>query len=194
MTRFPNDDRDLRDRLRSLRVDPAPGDFEASLRQRLVAAGPPEEAGAWRRLTGGAARRAVLWPAAAGLLAAVLLVGLGFMLMRPAPERERERERGGIVTLLPATKVAVVRLNLSTDVAVAGAHVRVELPPELSFWADGTALPQRSFEWIQPLEAGNNEIPIAVRGQQPGRYRIAVRARIGDQIVDEQVLLEVVEG
>lgn len=182
----PNDDRDLRERLRSLRVDPEEGDFGAVLRQRLVAAGPPEAASPWHRMKLSAMRRSVLWPVAG--LAAGLAVALGVTLTRSAPVR------AGHVTVLPATKVAVVRLNLSTDVAVEGARVRVVLPPELSFWADGAELPQRSFEWVQPLDPGNNEIPIAVRGRQPGRYRIAVTARIGDQIVDEDVMLEVVEG
>jgi hypothetical protein len=187
MTPDQLDDRALRDRLRSLRVDPADRDrFGASLRQRLAAAGPPEDPSRLRWLASSRMRRSVLWPVAG--LAAGIAVALGIAFSRTGLERPAH------VTVLPATKVAVVRLNLSTDVAVEGAHVRVELPPELSFWADGAELPHRSFEWTQPLEAGDNEIPIAVRGREAGRYRVVVKARIGDQVVREDVLLEVVEG
>ena len=37
-------------------------------------------------------------------------------------------------------------------------------------------------------------IPIAVRGQRPGRYRIAVDAHIGGQLVEDEVFLEVTGG
>ena len=78
--------------------------------------------------------------------------------------------------------------------AVESAHIRISLPEGLYFWADGQELPQRSFEWSQPLHAGDNDIPIAVRGQTPGRYRLTVSTRIGEQRIDEDVVLEVVEG
>jgi hypothetical protein len=44
------------------------------------------------------------------------------------------------------------------------------------------------------LHAGDNDIPIAVRGEKPGRYRLTVSTRIGEQHIDEDVVLEVVEG
>ena len=101
---------------------------------------------------------------------------------------------GAVVAQFPATKVAVVRVNLTAEVAVESAHIRISLPEGLYFWADGQELPQRSFEWSQPLHAGDNDIPIAVRGQTPGRYRLTVSTRIGEQRIDEDVVLEVVEG
>jgi len=186
------EDRDLRDRLRGLRVDPPDGDFQASLRRRLLAAGPPLVPTPWQRLGPRLERpRRVVWPVAgiaAGVLAFFALARLHAQRVLP------DGQPPGYVTLLPATKVAVVHLNLSASVAVESAHILVTLPPELAFWVNGQELPQRAFEWTQPLTLGDNEIPIAVRGQRPGRYRIAVSARIGDERVVDEVFLEVVGG
>ena len=184
------EDPELRERLRALRVDPPAGEFQASLRRRLLAAGPPPAPAPWRRLWP-ERPRVLLWPAA-GLAAGVLAF---FALARLHPDGLARRvQPPGYATLLPATKVAVVRLNLSAEVAVESALIRVTLPPELAFWVDGHELPLRAFEWTQPLRSGDNEIPIAVRGQRPGRYRIAVSARIGAERVEDEVFLEVVDG
>jgi hypothetical protein len=184
-----SDGRDLRDRLRDLKMDAPDDGFSASLHRRLVAAGSPEVPGVWRRLWPSLrAEPRVLWPAfgvAAGL-AVFLVLGQLHDVSHP--------RGGGVVAQFPATKVAVVRVNLSAEVAVESAHIRISLPEGLYFWADGRELPQRSFEWSQPLRAGDNDIPIAVRGQTPGRYRLTVSTRIGEQHIDEDVVLEVVEG
>jgi hypothetical protein len=176
----PQDDIQLRERLRALRVDPPDDGFGAALRQRLVAAGPPRPASPWRAWLD---RFPAVRPALAA--AAALAVVAAAALWSLPPSR---------ATVLPATKVAVVRLVLAAEVPVEGAHVRVVLPPELAFWADGAELAQRTFEWTQPLAAGANEIPIAVRGSRPGRYRVVVSARIGDQVVNDEVVLQVVKG
>ncbi|WP_248359763.1 hypothetical protein [Anaeromyxobacter oryzae] len=185
------EDRELRERLRRLRVDPPDGGFDAMLRRRLLVEGPPPPASIWGRVRLALEPRGrLLWPAAG--VAAGLAVFLALSLVRgragPGPDR------AVAATRLPATKIAVVRLNLSAEAAVESAHIRVRLPPELAFWADGEELPERTFEWTQPLRSGDNEIPIAVRGQRPGRYRIAVSARIGDERVEDEVVLEVVDG
>jgi hypothetical protein len=99
-----------------------------------------------------------------------------------------------VATRLPATKVAVVHVNLSAEVPVESALIRVSVPDGLVFWAEGEELPQRSFEWTQPLRAGDNEIPVAVRGLRPGKYRMTVSAYIGSERVEDEVLLEVVSG
>ena len=176
---------DLRERLRELRVDPPEGGFGASLHRKLVAAERPDEPGFWRRLWPSPGSIRLLWPAvglAAGV-AAFLILGT---LRKPAPQM--------VAAEVPATKVAVVRVNLSASVGVESAHIRVSLPEGLVFWSDGQELAQRSFEWTQPLQAGDNDIPIAVRGVRPGRYRMTVSARFGTQRVDDEVLLEVVDG
>jgi hypothetical protein len=185
------DDRDVRDALRALRVDPPDRGFQTALRRRLLAAGAPAPPTTpWRRLLDALSPRpAVLWPVL-GAVAGLLVFAFAATFLRAG----EPAEQAAAVTVLPATKVAVVRLNLTADVAVEGASIRVSLPPELSFWADGRELPQRSFEWTQALRAGENEIPIAVRGQRPGRYRIAVSARIGDERVEDEILLEVTSG
>ena len=181
--------RDVRDRLRELRVDPPDGGFSASLHRRLLAAGAPRTAGLWRRIWPAANAPRLLWPGlaiAAGLAAIVVVSQLR--------DHRAGGSRGTVATDVPATKVAVVRVNLSAEVAVESAQIRVSLPEGLVFWADGEALPQRAFEWTQPLRAGDNDIPIAVRGLRPGRYRMTVTARFGDQRVEDEVVLEVVDG
>jgi hypothetical protein len=172
---------ELRQRLRALRVDPPDGGFTAKLHRGVVSAGPPHAPPWWRRLP---VDRRVGWPAlaAAAALAAVAV----FTGTRPHPAPAAAE--------LPATKVAVVRLNLSADVAVDKATIAVHLPDGLVFWSDGRALEQRSFEWTQPLQKGDNEIPIAVRGSRPGRYRVSVTAWIGSQRIEDDVVLQVVEG
>lgn len=192
MTQRTRDDRDVRDALRALRVDPDPGEFEAGLRRKLLAAGPPEAPAPWRRLLDVLTRRpAVLWPAL-GAVAGLLVFAFASTL--PIRQPAHDPATAAAVTVLPATRVAVVRVNLSAEVPVDAAHIRVSLPPELSFWADGRELPQRTFEWTQALGAGDNEIPIAVRGKRPGRYRIAVSAVIGADRVDDEIVLEVTSG
>ena len=183
-----NDDRELRRRLSALRGDLPDGDFQAGLRRRLLAAGPPPDPSPWARLVEALRPRPVRIRAlaAAGLAVVALLAGLA--LRQPAA--------GGAPfgTTLAASQVAVVRLNLSAEARVDAAWIRISLPPGLTFWAEGRELAVRDFEWTQPLEAGDNEIPIAVRGQRPGRYRIAVDARIGGQRIEDEVLLEVTGG
>jgi hypothetical protein len=183
------EDRDLRDRLRELRVEAPDGGFSASLHRSLVAAGTPPAPGLWRRFwpaIKGEPR--VLWPAVG------LAAGLAVFLVLGQVRESFHYGNGAVVAQLPATKVAVVRVNLSAEVAVESAHIRISLPDGLYFWADGEELPQRTLEWSQPLRAGDNDIPIAVRGQKPGRYRLTVSTRIGEQRIDDEVLLEVVEG
>jgi hypothetical protein len=187
----------LADRLRALRVEPEDDGFSASLHRRLAAAGPPDPLPLWRRL---AAARSfelrLLWPAlglAAGVAVFLLLGGLrgppGAISTQPGLAGMQ-----AAATQLPSTKVAIVRMNLSAEVAVESAQIRINLPEGLKFWADGQELAQSSFEWSQPLEAGHNEIPIAVRGHRPGQYRLTVSALIGSQRVEDVVLLEVVDG
>ena len=182
------EDRDLRERLAALRADPPEGDFSHLLRQRLVAAGPPEPPSAWARLREVLQGRPVLWPAlgAAAGVAVVLLLSPGAIRGGPV-----EPPPSAVVHL---TQVAVVRLNLAAEVPVDGARIRVTLPPGLSFWSEGQLLAQRDFEWTQPLSTGDNEIPIAVRGERPGRYRIAVDAQVGGQRVEDAVFIEVRGG
>ena len=181
--------RDLRDRLRELKVDAPDEGFSASLHRRLVSAGAPDTPGIWRRLWPSLRTEPRLLRPAFGIAAGLAV----FLVLGQLHDLSRSHG-GAVVAQFPATKVAVVRVNLTAEVAVESAHIRISLPEGLYFWADGQELPQRSFEWSQPLHAGDNDIPIAVRGQTPGRYRLTVSTRIGEQRIDEDVVLEVVEG
>lgn len=183
----------LREKLRALRVDPPDAGFAAELHRRLAAAGAPREPSLWRRLL---AERPwalrILWPAAGAAAGLALFFALGGP--RPLLPAPPSGERPASATEVPSTKVAVIRLNLVADVEVASAEIRIHLPEGLVFWSEGEALAQRSFGWTQALDAGNNEIPIAVRGYRPGLYRVKVSARIGDEWVDDEIPLEVVGG
>jgi hypothetical protein len=192
------EERALRQQLAALREAPPELDFQASLHRRLVAAGPPEPTSGWERLRTLLRRSApVLWPSlgvAAGVAAFLTLSAL-----QPPPatrpgvaEASRPLEAPG--TAVPASKVAVIKLDFTADVAVEQADFQVSLPEGLSFFADGEDLPLRSFEWTQPLTAGSNVIPIAVRGHKPGRYLVTALARAGDQRIEHDVVLEVTDG
>ena len=189
------EERELRDRLRGLRVEAPNSEFEAALHRRLVAAGAPEGPGAWNRLAVLFERRAwMAWPAV-GLAAGVAaFVGLGVLQTAPGPAVGSASPLAIASAEVPSSRVAVIKLNFSADVAVENAEFMVSLPEGLTFWADGEALPQRSFGWTQPLNAGDNVIPIAVRGERPGRYRVTASAVVGGERVEHEVLLEVTQG
>ncbi|HEY2031019.1 MAG TPA: hypothetical protein VGH20_17600 [Myxococcales bacterium] len=176
---------DLESRLRTLREDPPDDGFEATLHRRLTEAGAPLPPPFWRRLP----EVRFLWPSLAGAAALALAV---VVFARPHAGAVSHGQTA--ITQLPATKVAVVRVNLSAEVEVQDAQIRVELPEGLAFWSDGEQLGQRQFEWTQALHAGDNEIPIAVRGLRPGRYRMTVSALIGSERVTDEVELQVVDG
>lgn len=183
----------LREELRSLRIDPPDGGFSQALHRRLAAAGAPSEPSFWRRLLDSrSAATRLLWPAFG------LAVGLAcfFILSswRPGPTQPAGGDSLAAATAVPSTKVAVIRINLSAEAEVASAEIRIHLPEGLVFWSDGEALTQRSVGWTQSLAAGNNEIPIAVRGYRPGLYRVRVSAYIGDEWVDDEIPLEVIGG
>jgi hypothetical protein len=192
------EERALRQRLGALREDPPELGFQASLHRRLVAAGPPEPAPGWDRVRSFLRRGApVLWPSvgvAAGVAAFLVMSALQ---QPPAPPRETAEALRPIAapgTLVPASKVAVIKLDFTADVAVEQADFQVSLPEGLSFFADGEDLPLRSFAWTQPLSEGSNVIPVAVRGHKPGRYLVTAQARAGDQIIEHDVVLEVTDG
>jgi len=178
-------------RLRALRVDPPEDGFSAELHRRLAAAGPPRVPGTWAKLRQGLERwRPVMWPAvgvAAGVAVFLFLAALQSPAL-PAAVAEVPAVR------VPASKVALIRLNFSADVAVQSAQLHVELPPGLSFWSDGQELAQRELDWEQPLSAGDNVIPIAVRGARTGEYRVVATARVGEQQIEHDVVLKVVDG
>jgi hypothetical protein len=192
------EERALRERLGALREDPAELGFQASLHRRLVAAGPPGPAPGWDRVRWFFQRRAPwLWPvlgAAAGVAAFLLMSAVQPPPAPPAVVAEASRPLEMPGTQVPVSKVAVIKLDFTAEVAVEQADFQVSLPEGLSFWADGQELELRSFQWTQALKAGSNVIPIAVRGQKPGRYLVTAQARTGNQRIEHDVVLEVTEG
>lgn len=207
-------DQEVAARLRRLRVDPPDDGFMAALHRRVAEAPPPPPPSLLARLVDAwRASPRLSIPAAAGLAAAAALAV--FMLRapvagpaasdplaaasaqaaRPAPAAPGEGDAAARpVVSVPATQVALVRLDLSVTVAVASADVRITLPDGLVFWSRGQALPDRTFQWSQALAAGRNEIPIAVRGQNPGLYHLTVTARVDGEWISHDVPLQVTEG
>jgi len=178
-------------RLRALRVDPPEDGFSADLHRRLAAAGPPRVPGMWAKLRQGLERwRPVMWPAAGVAAGVAVFLALGALRPPSLPATVAEAP----AVRVPASKVALIRLNFSADVAVQSAQLHVELPPGLSFWSDGQELAQRELDWEQPLSAGDNVIPIAVRGARTGEYRVIATARVGEQEIEHDVVLKVVDG
>ncbi|QSQ23298.1 hypothetical protein JY651_50905 [Pyxidicoccus parkwayensis] len=191
------EDRALRERLGALRDDsPSPG-FQSALHRRLVEAGPPAPAPGWDWVRWQFRHRApIVWPSVGVAAGVAAFLVLGAMTKPPAPPTVAEAPQPLTVpgTQVPVSKVAVIKLNFTADVAVAQADFQVSLPEGLSFWADGEELPLRSFQWTQALSAGSNVIPIAVRGQRPGRYLVTAEARAGGQRIEHDVVLEVTDG
>jgi hypothetical protein len=185
---------ELREQLRQLRVDPRQDDgFGDSLRRRLVEAGPPPTPGLWERFRTGVLRVRWAGPLAGAMAGAA--IALALTLLHGGPGRQAPASAATAeISEVPASKVAVVWLALTADVAVADANLRVTLPDGLVFWSDGEALPVRSFEWRQPLAQGRNEFPIAVRGKRPGVYRLRLTAQVGNASVEHDVTLSVVDG
>lgn len=192
MTTSPDhEDLELRQRLRALRVELPDDGFEAALHGRLLAAAAPRPPRLLARLHAAPWRGRLLWPAfglAAGVAAFLTLE----LLRGPLPGAPLLP--AVTVAEVPATKVAVIRLDLSAEVAVQRAEIQVRLPAGLVFWSDGQALAERTYQWTQPLAAGENQIPIAVRGQRPGRYRVMVSALAGGEWIEHEVLLQVTDG
>jgi hypothetical protein len=189
MSDLETDDEGLRGRLQALREEPASFEFQSRLHRRLVEAGPPEPVSGWDRVRGWLRQGApLLWPVS-GL---ALGVAVFFLLGAPREPKDVASEVPG--SSVPASKVAVINLDFSADVAVEQADFQVSLPEGLSFWADGEELPLRSFSWSQSLSAGSNVIPVAVRGHKPGRYVVTARVLMGEQRMDHEVVLEVTDG
>ena len=80
------------------------------------------------------------------------------------------------IFVVPKAKVALVRIDFQAEQAVEDVEFAIQLPEGLHFVSEGRELPDREFRWRGRLERGSNPIPIAVRGQRPGRYTLTARA------------------
>jgi hypothetical protein len=190
--------------LRALSVDAPDNGFRATLHRRLAAEPAPATLGsrdrAWAWLRD---RRAWLWPAgglAAGVAAYALLVLVhGNPIGRhttqtPIAQASPTTPVNGPVLpsfRVPSSKVAVIRLAFSAEIAVEDVIFEVSLPEGLAFWSSGKRLDERTFRWPGRLAAGENLIPIAVRGDRPGRYPVVATVEIEGRVLEHRVVLDV---
>ncbi|HEY2901600.1 MAG TPA: hypothetical protein VGL59_13545 [Polyangia bacterium] len=195
-TRPDISDDDVRRMLGGLRVDPADGGFREALHRRLAAEAPPQARGILSAARALFARwPAVLWPATgvlSGAAAFAVLVALRApAIVTPAPAAAPVAALAEVVHRVPADKTAVIRINFAAEVAVNDVNFEITLPDGLSFWSRGEKLAMRSFRWQGKLDAGDNPIPIAVRGDRPGVYRVRADADAGGTRIEHEVVLQV---
>jgi hypothetical protein len=198
------DDTELRKALRALSVDAPDRGFRAALHQRLAAEPTPAARGSFSRaLAWLRERRAWAWPVgglAAGAAAyALLMVVHGNPVGREMPQTPIAQAaptppaNGPVLPSfrVPSSKVAVIKLAFSADVAVEDVTFEVTLPEGLAFWSSGKRLDERTFRWPGRLDAGENLIPIAVRGDRPGRYPVVATVEIEGRVLEHRVVLDV---
>jgi hypothetical protein len=190
--------------LRALSVDAPDCGFRAALHRRLAAEPTPAAPGSFTRaLAWLRDRRAWVWPVgglAAGAAAYTLL-----MVVHGSP-MGRDMHQTSIAQASPmapangpvlpsfrvsSSKVAVIKLAFSAEVAVEDVTFEVTLPEGLAFWSSGKRLDERTFRWPGRLDAGENLIPIAVRGDRPGRYPVVATVEIDGRVLEHRVVLDV---
>lgn len=214
MSEQPEDE--TRRLLQSLREPVPDAGFHARLHLSLVAAGPPSPAGFWTRVriwSRRAAQTRVLWPmvgVACGVatfftLSALRPTGPGPTAVARVSTQPPATTPAGVVAAtsplgvvapsyaIPAAKVAVVRLTFAAEVTVEDVTFEVWLPEGLAFWSQGERLAERSFRWPGRLDAGETHVPIAVRGERPGRYRVRARLLAAGHTLEHEVVLDVKE-
>ena len=187
--------------LRGLAVDAPDDGFSAALHRRLVAEPVPGPAGLGERVsTWLRDRRFWLWPAtgiASGLAVYALLVVLhgNPTGMKPGAAAVSQPAVATDTILpsfrIPSSKVAVIKLAFTAEVAVEDVTFQVTLPEGLHFWSGGQRLAERTFRWPGRLEAGENLIPIAVRGDEPGRYPVVATVEVGGRVLEQTVVMDV---
>src|SRR5262249_154394 len=92
---------------------------------------------------------------------------------------------------VPASKVALVKVDFVAEEAIDGVAFEITLPDGLRFVSGGSELAERTFRFEGKLVAGSNTLPIGVKGPGPGRYNLIAHA-IGPSLdVTHQVTLEV---
>lgn len=199
-----HDDSTLRHKLRALATDSPDGGFRAVLHDRLLTEGPPERLSWTGRLRAWLSERRVwLWPAggmALGLAVYVLLVvthgnpvGNRGSALAPVAAQGGDAQTGPVAPSfrIPASKVAVIKLAFAAEVAIEDATFEVTLPEGLSFWSGGRRLRERSFRWPGRLDVGENIIPIAVRGDRPGRYPVVATVEVAGKVLEQRMVMDV---
>ncbi len=177
--------------LRRAGNEPLPEGFSLSLHQALVAAGVPRS-GRLDALRARVALRPMTLAASAAALAAMLATGATLALMHRAPPPLQRAPAPIVATYkVPASKVALVKVDFVAEEEIDGVAFEITLPDGLRFVADGDELAERTFRFQGKLAAGSNPIPIAVKGPHAGRYKVIAHA-IGPALdVTQEVVLEV---
>ena len=172
------------DLMRRAGGEPLPEGFPLSLHRALVAAGPPRRS--WLDAVRAAiALRPVTFAAAAAALAAVVATGGTFALFH------RGAHGPAVAYKVPASKVALVKIDFVAEKAIDDVAFEITLPDGLRFVGGGSELAERTFRFQGKLAAGSNPIPIAVKGPRAGRYKVIAHA-IGPALdVTQEVVLEV---
>jgi hypothetical protein len=191
----------LCERLRNLAAEVPDNGFSATLHRRLLAEARPTPIGFLARARCWLYdRRSWSWPlsgVASGLAVYGLLVVLhGKPAEKPRvsvglPETTATSDAILPTFSIPSSKVAVIKLAFTAEVAVEDVTFEVTLPDGLNFWSSGQALAERTFRWPGRLEAGENLIPIAVRGDRPGRYRVSAKVEVGGRVLEHRVVMDV---
>ena len=196
---------DLDERLRSLKEDLPDDGFEASLHNKLVAAGPPPPVSLLDRFRDFARARPLFVGAATGVGVAAASFAVLVLLWKPPVPIDGPEPAPAIAAVsppvtppapaaqhtVPVEKIALIKLNFSSEVAIADVEMTLSIDEGLAFWSEGELLPERSFSWVATLEAGDNPIPVIVRGQRPGRYALVATAIVDGERIEHRVELEV---
>jgi anti-sigma factor RsiW len=171
--------------LRRAGSEPLPDGFQLSLHQALVAAGPPERR--WMdRIRAAIASRPMTFAACAASLAAAIAVGTTLVAVHRAAAPAQ-----AIAYRVPESKVALVKIDFVAEKNIEDVAFEITLPDGLRFVSGGQQLAERTFRFAGRLRAGDNPIPIAVKGPRAGRYKVIAHA-IGPALdVTQEVLLEV---
>jgi hypothetical protein len=166
--------------------EPLPDGFGLRLHQSLAQAGRPAPA-SWRVRLGERLRMRpwALAATAAALAACLTLVG-GRVL-----HDAWHRPVAAVLHQVPASKVALVKVDFVAAQEVEDVLFEITLPDGLRFVSGGSELAERSVRFSGRLAAGSNPIPIAVRGPRAGRYKVIAHA-VGPELdVTHEVVLEV---
>ncbi len=92
---------------------------------------------------------------------------------------------------IPQSKVALIKLVFNSEVAVKDVDFSIELPEGVAFWSEGALLEERALSWKGELTPGENIVPVAVRGTQTGQYRVRAKARVGDKLLEHDVVFNI---
>ena len=170
-------------------TEPLPEGFALSLRQALVAAGPPTPTllDRWRQKV---AARPLGFALAVAVLAAVVATGATLTVTHHRSPSAVEPVLAASYRV-PSSKVALVKVDFVAAQAIEDVAFEITLPDGLRFVSGGELLAERSFRFQGKLAPGSNPIPIAVKGPRAGRYKLIAHA-IGSELdVTQEVLLEV---